>query len=155
MNMSETYTLKFMTSLYIGLNALIVLSLSIYIFFLLYYDFDKKRIKKKIKELSKVTQVQTIGDKLFNLAFCVGVTLWVVIGLIIFLNSKLDSFTVRYKNCLYSVENDYAVDIDVINSTNDDLIIYKNISNYLRYIIDEDTKKQIYSFEYIKLYKEK
>ena len=67
MSVIETFTLNFMTGLYVSLNILVLSTLAIYIFLLLYYDFDKKRIKKKLKDFTKKTRFRTLADKIFEL----------------------------------------------------------------------------------------
>lgn len=113
-----------------------------------YYDGDKKKIKKFWKNID--VGDRTIGDKVTRFIIALIFTLWCAFLLISFGNSKINTYIIDYKNCEYAISQN-IIDLEQISDINNKLFFYQTLSRYVVFFIDDESKEELLSFEYLQI----
>lgn len=139
---------KIIENVLIVLNIVIFTAIFLYMFIFWYYGGDKKKIKKFWKNID--VGDRTIGDKVASFTFALIFSLWCAFLLISFGNSKINTYIIDYKNCENAVSQN-IIDLEQISYINNKLFFYQTLSRYVVFFIDDESKEELLSFEYLQI----
>jgi hypothetical protein len=70
--------------------------------------------------------------------------------LISFGNSKINTYIIDYKNCENAISQN-IIDLEQISDINNKLFFYQTLSRYVVFFIDDESKEELLSFEYLQI----